>query len=134
MPYIGHLLPTVDELHQFIIIIVGFCLMLPCPNDEFRAVGEETAGDVGRRIGLCPSDDAENPESCLLQGIGHRKDMWYVPLIHIVPLSFSFSRQSVIQCLLNSSTDPAVSLLSQSPLSTLTIFPLWRLMPPLLRK
>lgn len=28
--------------------------MFPCPNDEFRAISEEPAGDVWRRIGLRP--------------------------------------------------------------------------------
>lgn len=64
--------------------------MLPCPNDEFRAVGEETAGDVGRRIGLCPSDDVENPESCLLQGIGHRKDIVVRAANPYCPIVFQF--------------------------------------------
>lgn len=66
MPDISHLPSTVDELHQFVIVVVWLVFVFPCPDHKLCAVREKATGDIGWRIGLCPCDDVEYPETGVL--------------------------------------------------------------------
>ncbi len=56
---------------------------------------------------------------------------WSVPLTQIVPVGLSTRWHSVIHSSVNSRSCSHPLLLSQSPLSTLTIRPAWQVIPPL---
>ena len=47
----------------------------PCPDDELGGVGEETARDVDRRIGLLPGNHVQNPVAKFRETISHREDV-----------------------------------------------------------
>ena len=55
--------------------MVGAFRALSCPDDELGRVSEVAAGDVGRRVGLCPCDDIENLEAQFGKVVGYGEDV-----------------------------------------------------------
>ena len=70
-PHVGHLLVVVEVLHQGIVEEMRLLGALPRPDDELCRIGEVSAGDVGRRIGLRPGDDVEDFEAELGELVGY---------------------------------------------------------------
>ena len=48
---------------------------LACPDDELGRVSKVAAGDVGRRVGLCPCDYVENLEAQFGEAVGDGEDV-----------------------------------------------------------
>ena len=48
---------------------------LACPDDELGRVSKVAAGDVGRRVGLCPCDYVENLETQFRETVGNGEDV-----------------------------------------------------------
>ena len=133
-PHVGHLLALVEELHQLVVVEMRHLLLLASPDDELGGVGEVSARDVGRWIGLRPGDDVEDFEAELCEFVGYGEDVVVSARHPDVPCSLRWSLQADSHSSLNWSMCSGVPPLSQSPLSTHTTFPLCTLMPPLERK
>ena len=63
-----HLLAAIDFLHELVIKGVARFGVLRGPDDGFGRVGEITAREIGRRIGLDPGNVVEELEAELLHG------------------------------------------------------------------
>ena len=74
-PHVGHLLALVEELHQLVVVEMRHLLLLASPDDELGGVGEVSARDVGRWIGLRPGDDVEDFEAELCEFVGYGEDV-----------------------------------------------------------
>ena len=74
-PYVGHLLVIVQVLHQLVVEMVWTLGTLPCPDDELGRVSKVAAGDVGRRIGLCPCYYVENLKAQFGETVSYGEDV-----------------------------------------------------------
>ena len=63
-----HLLAAIDFLHELVVEGVARFGVFRGPDDGFGRVGEITAGEIGRRIGLDPGNVVEELEAELLHG------------------------------------------------------------------
>ena len=74
-PHISHLLALVERFHQLVVEVMGLLETFSCPDDKLGAVGEVTARDVGRWVGLSPCDYVEYLEAQLRELVGYGENI-----------------------------------------------------------